>query len=79
MENALYVDLQPLVNRSSYALYYNTMDVLMVEEVLLFDFNTIVAAIGGSMGLFLGFSCLQLAKDGYHIMARIVAKFRQKK
>lgn len=28
------------------------------EEYLLFDGNAIVSAVGGSLGLFLGFSCL---------------------
>ncbi len=28
------------------------------EEYLLYDFNAIVAAVGGSLGLFLGMSCL---------------------
>jgi hypothetical protein len=31
---------------------------LREEEYLLFDFNAIVSAVGGSLGLFLGFSCL---------------------
>ncbi len=30
------------------------------EEYLLFDDNAIVAAVGGSLGLFLGFSCLSV-------------------
>jgi len=29
--------------------------------VKLYDFNSIVASVGGSLGLFLGFSCLGLA------------------
>ncbi len=31
------------------------------EEVLLLDFNAIVSAVGGSLGLFLGFSCLDFS------------------
>lgn len=30
------------------------------EEILMHDFNSIVSAIGGSLGLFLGFSCLSM-------------------
>jgi hypothetical protein len=37
------------------------MEVTTTQEVLLYDFNAIVSAIGGSLGLFLGFSCHQLA------------------
>ena len=32
--------------------------VYIEEEYLLMDFNSIVSAVGGSLGLFLGFSCL---------------------
>jgi hypothetical protein len=38
--------------------YWENFDVLVEEEILLLDFNAIVSAIGGSLGLFLGFSCL---------------------
>jgi len=37
-------------------------DVTIIEEVLLFDFAAIVAAVGGSLGLFIGFSFLDLFK-----------------
>ncbi len=37
-----------------------SMQVEHREEVLLYDFNNIVSALGGSLGLFLGFSCLSL-------------------
>ncbi len=30
----------------------------------LYDLNTIVAAVGGSMGIFLGFSCLDFGRRG---------------
>ncbi len=38
-------------------LQYN-YSVQLQEEILMFDFNAIIAAVGGSLGLFLGFSCL---------------------
>ena len=41
--------------------YFST-DVTIIEEVLLFDFTAIVAAVGGSLGLFIGFSFLDLFK-----------------
>ena len=34
------------------------------EEYVLYDENTIIAGVGGSLGLFLGFSCLQVVKSG---------------
>ena len=37
-------------------------DVTVVEEVLLFDFASILAAVGGALGLFIGFSFLDLFK-----------------
>lgn len=39
-------------------LSWDDLDVLIEEEYLLLDFNAIVSAVGGSLGLFLGFSCL---------------------
>jgi len=36
--------------------------VIVIEEVLLFDFAAIVSAVGGSLGLFIGFSFLDLFK-----------------
>ena len=38
--------------------YYRSGFYSAYEEYLLYDTNAIVAALGGSMGLFLGFSCL---------------------
>ena len=39
---------------------FETNEVMLLEEYLVYDFNDIVAAVGGSLGLFLGFSCLQV-------------------
>ena len=41
---------------------YGTGTVLNYEQVLIYDFNAILAAVGGSLGLFLGFSCYQCGK-----------------
>ncbi len=38
--------------------FYPTNTVTVEEQYELFDVNEIVSAVGGSMGLFLGFSCL---------------------
>ena len=45
-------------NQTVLYFYWDNLDVLVEEEYLLMDWNAIVAAIGGSLGLFLGFSCL---------------------
>jgi hypothetical protein len=39
-----------------------------MEEVLVFDFSSIVSSVGGSLGLFIGFSFMDLLKA---IMAKI--------
>ena len=43
-------------------LFYTDMAVPTHEEYLLYDFNAIVSAVGGSLGLFLGFSCYEIVK-----------------
>ncbi len=55
---------EPLSNASDFLVYWNTMDVIHSSEDLLYDTSSIVAAVGGSLGLFLGFSCYDLAKRG---------------
>ena len=58
-EKRIYNQLKPLVNQSNIAIYYDLTDTIVTEEVLLYDLNSIVSAVGGSLGLFLGFSCFQ--------------------
>jgi len=48
--------------------YLGAIHVKKSKQVLLYDFNSIVAGVGGSLGLFLGFSCLGLSN-------RIIEKF----
>ena len=63
------------VNESNLKLFYKTKKVRVTEEVLLYDFNTIVGTVGGSLGLFLGFSCygvIQMLVDWLNI--RILGK-----
>jgi hypothetical protein len=42
---------------------FSSMYLMKYEEYKLHDLSTIIAAVGGSMGLFLGFSCFQCGKD----------------
>jgi len=35
---------------------------LVIDEVLLFDFASIVSSVGGSLGLFIGFSFMDALK-----------------
>ena len=41
---------------------YKSFTIFHYKETLLYDFNAIVAAVGGSLGLFLGFSCYEQGK-----------------
>ena len=52
-ENPFFTD-----NYTEIYFIWENLDVLIEEEYLLMDFNAIVSAVGGSLGLFLGFSCL---------------------
>ena len=49
----------PFLLTSTVELYFYDMFVDSSRQVDLYDLNTIVAAVGGSLGLFLGFSCMQ--------------------
>ncbi len=51
-----------LVNASNLKFFYRTMKTRFSEEVLLYDFYTIVGIVGGSLGLFLGFSCFSVVQ-----------------
>ena len=37
---------------------HGSSDIDIFTEIRLYDFAAIIAAVGGSLGLFLGFSCL---------------------
>ena len=45
-------------------MYYDETEVQVKQEFLIYDLNAIVAAIGGSLGRFLGFSCYEVARGG---------------
>ena len=38
-------------------------NILIEQDILMYDLNTIIGSIGGSLGLFMGFSFLQCSRD----------------
>ena len=56
-------------------MYYAQTEVQVKEEFLIYDLNAIVAAIGGSLGLFLGFSCYEVARGGLEKARNLVKGF----
>ena len=58
-------------------MYLSTSNVVVNEEYLLFDTNSIIASVGGSMGLFLSFSILSFL-DYFLIFYDIMKKLWNK-
>ena len=54
-------------------------DVTIMEEYLVYDFNDIVSSVGGSLGLFLGFSCLEACRMASKMLSRKRKKANIKK
>ena len=48
-------------NNSQVSVYFTSLNSQVSKEVTLFGFSSIVASVGGSLGLFVGFSCLDAA------------------
>lgn len=61
-------------NFTSIYVFYRSSTVTVVEEYRLFDFNAIVAAVGGSLGLFLGFSCWQFVLSTAEVLEHVKRK-----
>jgi hypothetical protein len=57
---------------SQFWIAYSDTGVPIHQEVLLYDFNAIIAAVGGSLGLFIGFSVFDTFKA---IIQRIFNKY----
>ena len=53
-------------------MYYGRTEVKVKKEFLIYDLNTIVATIGGSLGLFLGFSCYEVTRSGLEKMRNLM-------
>ncbi len=51
-------------------LFYRSNVYSVMEEYLLYDANAVIAALGGSLGLFLGFSFLQVGRAAINYFVR---------
>ena len=60
-----------------YTLYvaYESMDFEKEEETLVYDSGNFFAAVGGNLGLFLGFSCLSVIYAGIDFFAMKLGKY----
>ncbi len=55
----LFIILGGTASETFFGMYYTSNIVHHTRHMVLYDTSNIVAAVGGSMGMFLGFSCLQ--------------------
>ena len=55
-----------------------TNDIVIMEEYLVYDFNDIVSSVGGSLGLFLGFSCLEVCRVASKMVTKKNVKSKKK-
>ena len=65
------------INKTSFWPIFNLPTVTVEEEYRLFDTVAIISATGGSLGLFLGFSCYSVIWTGFEWLE--AAFFRLKK
>ncbi len=64
----------PLIFPTFFQIYFDSTDVLVEEEYLLFDSSALLSALGGTMGMFLGWSALDL----FQLAARMVDRKGEK-
>ena len=57
---------------------YSNRDVNIENQVPLVDFNAFVSAVGGAMGLFLGFSIIDTMTFIYQVMFRLIEKYKER-
>jgi len=60
----------PRERRSTVILFYKSNVVKEFDEQVLFTFGDILASVGGSLGLFLGFSCLGVVQAGIELIPK---------
>ena len=63
-------------NSSSFIFYFKHLEIQEQEEYVLFDFSAILAAVGGSMGMFLGFSFLDFGLGMVGRLDKMIANGR---
>ena len=56
---------------------FNTPTIMVIEEYLLYDFAGILGSVGGSLGLFLGFSFLGLFSELIDFLQTKFNKFQE--
>ena len=54
-------------------MYYTSSDVTTLTENQLIDFSGFVSAIGGNLGLFLGFSFLGMISSFFEIIGKVLS------
>ncbi len=63
-----------LKEMSSLYVWLENSDIIVEEEYTLQDFSAIVATLGGSIGIFLGWSLLDLCRLLAHFLKRFFVK-----
>ncbi len=58
----------PVANATKFYLFYDSTTVEEREQALMYDFPKLVAAVGGSLGLFMGFSLLSVLMWGKDVL-----------
>ena len=58
--------------------YFSSDEVVERQEYLVYDDNAVIGYIGGTLGLFLGFSCLGSLKSGFNKILEYLIKDKEK-
>ena len=61
------------LSSSSFFLYAKRTMVKIEEELLVFDFEDLVNGLGGALGLFLGWSLLQILLQSFKFFHQIIS------
>ena len=66
------------LNLALVQMFYQSDRISLLEEYLIFDFASILVAIGGSLGLFLGFSLFQSGSQLFDVIVELSLKWMNK-
>ena len=58
--------------------YFSSDEIVERQEYLVYDLNAFIGYIGGTLGLFLGFSCLGSLKSGFNKILEYLIKDKEK-